>query len=365
MKNQETQSAPTEEQIVQLLETTDVPLGQSFQQRMAAMPWMAKQSQGDKQMRRSSLNGVGKRLALGLTLVALLMAAFALFTPAGQTMAQEMLRFFQRSSDLPAAAESTADVVIVGVEADELVVEIPEESEIEVETAVSPDGSQTLNIVSEEDEPVAVAVETEAGSAEVTSSDEIEVTISEDEESLTVTSADSSGNAGGGGGIATNNVALSEAAALMGYPVATITNLPAGYVLDTVFAPLADMEGASGPHVPTFISLFYRNGADTILLTQDSKLAADGNVGETIGDNAITQSVEIAPGVTGEYVKGVWILTEPVEQGTDPMQTAVWDNDAPNQQLTWEANGKRYKIQTANPNLTLADLLQMAQSLAE
>ncbi|MAU02089.1 MAG: hypothetical protein CL608_33550 [Anaerolineaceae bacterium] len=365
MKHQDKQSAPTEEQIVQLLETTDVPLGRRFHRRMAAMPWMATQSQGDKQMRRSSLNGFGKRLALGLTLVALLMAAFALFTPTGQTMAQEMLRFFQRSSDLPAAAEPAADVVIVGVEADELAVEIPEESEIVVETAVTEDGSQTVTVTGEEDEPVAVVVESEAGSAAVTSSDEIEVTIAEDEDSLTVISSDSSGSAGGGGGIATNNVALSEAAALLGYPVATITNLPAGYALDTVFAPIADMEGASGPHVPTFISLFYRNGTDTILLTQDSKLAADGNVGETIGDNAITQSVEIAPGVTGEYVKGIWVMSEPVQPGTYPLQTAVWDNNAPDQRLTWEANGKRYELKSSSPDLTLADLLQMAQNLAE
>jgi hypothetical protein len=114
---------------------------------------------------------------------------------------------------------------------------------------------------------------------------------------------------------------------------------------------------------PTFVSLSYQNGADSLLLMQDSKLAVDGNVGETIGETAVIQTVELVPGLLAEYVQGIWVLSDNFEPGSDPMATAVWDNNAPNQQLVWEANGVRYTLKSNSPQLTRSDLIAIAQSI--
>ena len=47
----------------------------------------------------------------------------------------------------------------------------------------------------------------------------------------------------------------------------------------------------------------------------------------------------------------------------DPMVQATWDNDTPDQQLTWTADHVRYELFTTSSDLTLDDLLVMVNSL--
>ena len=368
MAKKENQMTPDEQQIEHLLKTTHVPLGNNYHRRMATMPWMANKKQGQNKMKDMTFSKRPARLALAFAALSLMMIFFVVATPAGRTFAQNTLRYFQRQSETPAtpAIPSETEPVVVKITEDDTEaagwqVETPSDTAVETNITSQENGTKTVTIDNPENEPIVVDIETDAGSAAISSNEDVETTIIHDEESLTTLSTDNSENnasGGGGGGFATNNVSLDEASNLLGFEVATIENLPAGYQLVTTFAPIADMESIpAGMHVPTFITLYYENGADRILLTQDSTLAADGNVGQSVGDNAVVQIVDIAPNVMGEYVQGIWVLPDDFQPETDPMSAATWDNDAPNKSLSWEANGVRYQIQSSSSTISMADLI--------
>lgn len=358
---QEQRPSIKEEQIIQLLETTPVPLSRYFHNRMAAMPWMVDKKRGNKQMNHSILTNRTKQLVFGLALLSVITLLLTIVTPMGRAFAQDILRFFQRSHEIPPVTLTESEPIVVNIQSEPGQIEVAEEKQVIVETAVSSD-NYALAISSEENEPVVVEIESETGRATLVDDDgQLDMTISETENGFSASAI--AAGAGGGGGIATNNIDLSQAADEVGYPVSTITALPEGYRLVTVFTPLADINVPAGTPGPTFITQYFEDGIHTIMLTQDSKLKADGNVGTTIGENAVTQEVELAPGITAEYVKGIWVFPEEVTPGTDPMATAVWDNNAPDQALVWEANGIRYELKSNSPSLTLSALVQIAQSI--
>ncbi len=358
-----------EEQIVHLLKTTEAPLGANFRQRMAKMPWMAQNKQGNiNHMQQSILFNRPKQLAWGAVLLILCITVFTAVTPAGRTFAQNIIHYFQRESNTPSATAPAAEPVHITLdEGAPPQIEVPAASDVQVTTEPVEDDTQTITITSTTSPNVAVAIESEEGGAIISGAEPLELTITQDEDGLTAATTDNTGGSGGGG-FATNNTDISQASKLLGYPVSTLNALPDGYQLVKVFAPIADMADASAEaFVPSFITLYYENGNDTILLTQDSHLAEDGNVGQTIGDDAAVQTVEIRAGVLAEYIRGTWVMPDGFvpEPGTDPMQSATWDNNAPNQMLVWETAGIRYELQSDSPDLGMTDLLQIAQSISE
>ena len=374
MSKKENHTSINEKQIERLLKTTHVPLGNNYHRHMATMPWMANKKQGQNKMKDMTFSERPARLALAFAALSLMMIFFVLATPAGRTFAQNSLRYFQRQSETPAntTLPTETEPVVVKIAEDETEttewqIETPHDTAVETNITTQENGAETVTIDNPENEPIVVDIETDAGSAAISSSEDVETTIIRDEDSFTTMSTDNSeNNASAGGGFATDNVTLSEASALLGFEVATIENLPAGYQLVTTFAPIADMESVpAGMHVPTFITLYYENGPDRILLTQDSTLAADGNVGQSVGDNAVVQAVAITPNVAGEYVQGIWVLPDDFQPETDPMSAATWDNDAPNKSLTWEANGVRYQIQSSSSTISMDDLIGMAQQITK
>jgi len=361
----ERQSRPTEQEIITWLETADVPLSDDFQRRMAAQPWLAQNEKETIIMAKETTtqrHWIG-RLAFGLTLAALALALMLAFTPAGRTLAQNVYRYFVPVSDLPQLEHVEAEPVII--QNDE--VTIPEGTNVTVETAVNEDGSTLITAEDADGDPVAVQIETDKGSALISEGDgSLEVTVNETENGITASgSGGSGGGGGGGGGIAPPmpDLTVARASELVEFTVLEISELPDGYQLESIFTPLAM------PNQPTdipgrhFVSLNYGDGTSVIQLTQH-KLFADEIVGgQVVGDEAEVQNVDLGEGVTAEYVRGQWIMPETVAPGSDPLAQATWDNDAPDQRLTWTVDNVRYELFTTSPDWTLDDLLVMVANM--
>ncbi|MEZ4518573.1 MAG: hypothetical protein R3C44_17715 [Chloroflexota bacterium] len=359
------QPRPTEQEIIIWLETADVPLSDDYRRRMAAQPWLA-QTNKETTFMESNMTTRQQRagrfiLGLSFSLAVLVLALTLVLTPAGRALAQNVYRYFVPISEIPAVKYSDTEPVVI----EDGNVSIPEGSNITVEAAVNEDGSTHITAEDADGDPVVVQIETDNGSPILADEEgSLDVTVTETENSLSVVSAN--GGGGGGGGQIPPEVKLTveQAAELVGFPVKEIRQLPDGYRLGPVFTPLALPDPPPDNPGIYFVSLIYGNGADTIQLTQYKQFPGIGTgSGQVIGDEAEVQSVGLGEGITAEYVRGQWIMPETVEPGTDPLAEATWDNDAPDQRLTWLADDVRYELSTTSPDLTLDDLLAMIASL--
>lgn len=115
--------------------------------------------------------------------------------------------------------------------------------------------------------------------------------------------------------------------------------------------------GATIEEDQPIVRIFYRyvetNGL--VLRQQPIPMSGDCELCEMVGASAEVQTVSIL-GIDGEYVEGVWKLTD---------QGPIWESDPYQKTLRWQANGMAFELGFMGPPdlLSLNDLIQIAESL--
>lgn len=107
------------------------------------------------------------------------------------------------------------------------------------------------------------------------------------------------------------------------------------------------------PIVRIFYQYVETNGL--ALRQQPIPRSEDCELCETVGASAEVQTVSIL-GNDGEYVEGVWKLTD---------QGPIWESDPYQKTLRWQANGMAFELGFMGPPdlLSLNDMIQIAESL--
>jgi hypothetical protein len=137
----------------------------------------------------------------------------------------------------------------------------------------------------------------------------------------------------------------------------TETEQLAGFdVLEPVsMAGLLKLQGASFDPQLNIVRIFYTNGF--VLREERTKTNDDCDLCGVVGASAVVETVQIGD-VTGEYVVGVWNLTD---------NGPVWESDPFMKILRWQANGIAFELMH-NPAydpeaVTLADMIAIAESI--
>lgn len=115
--------------------------------------------------------------------------------------------------------------------------------------------------------------------------------------------------------------------------------------------------GATYDPPRSLIRIFYRLEESNGLVLKEEFYASPDTCAlcNEVGASANVETVQIG-NVTGEYVQGVWKLTE---------NGPIWENDPYLQTLRWQADGIAYELQYMGPPemLTKDDLVKIASSL--
>jgi len=103
--------------------------------------------------------------------------------------------------------------------------------------------------------------------------------------------------------------------------------------------------------------LFYRYAETNGLVLREEpvQISDECELCGSVGASAAVETVQIG-GVNGEYVEGVWKLTE---------DGPVWVSDPYLKKLRWQANGMAFELLYMGPpdSMTKADLIAVAESL--
>lgn len=117
--------------------------------------------------------------------------------------------------------------------------------------------------------------------------------------------------------------------------------------------------GATIEEDKSIVRIFYQyvetNTNGLALRQQPIPVSEDCELCEMVGASAEVQTVSIL-GNAGEYVEGVWKLTD---------QGPIWESDPYMKTLRWQANGMAFELGFMGPPdvLSLEDLIEIAESL--
>ena len=115
--------------------------------------------------------------------------------------------------------------------------------------------------------------------------------------------------------------------------------------------------GATYDPPRSLIRIFYRLEESNGLVLKEEFYSSPNTCAlcNEVGASASVETVQIG-NTTGEYVQGVWKLTE---------NGPIWENDPYLQTLRWQADGVAYELQYMGPpdTLTKEDMIKIASSL--
>jgi hypothetical protein len=149
------------------------------------------------------------------------------------------------------------------------------------------------------------------------------------------------------GDINNATLSVSEVEGQLGYDVLEPSWLP----------EVLTFAGANLEPEQQIAKLFYRyeetNGL--VLSEQPGQIANECELCGSVGASAYVETVQIG-NTTGEYVEGVWTLTE---------EGPVWVSDPYLKRLRWQANGMAFELLYMGPpdSLSRVDLITIAESL--
>lgn len=148
------------------------------------------------------------------------------------------------------------------------------------------------------------------------------------------------------------DMSVSDAAALAPFTVREPANIPAGYILTSVYYD----------ETLKRVTCLYLKGGLGISLHQEPAATANPGI---IGPEANVETIQIGD-VPGEYVRGTWTDVGHNDGVTITVTERVWDSNDPYQQLRWTEDGIVYTLGTTvgqDLGLTQADLIAIAVSL--
>lgn len=146
-------------------------------------------------------------------------------------------------------------------------------------------------------------------------------------------------------GFDNKDLTITEAEGLAGYHVLEPTG----------FNEILTFVGASFDPQHNIVRIFYANGF--VLRQERYQISADCELCNSVGASAPIETVQIGD-VTGEYVVGVWKLTD---------NGPVWEPEPLMQRLRWQANGMAFELMynppTEDKAITKSTLIAIAESI--
>ena len=140
--------------------------------------------------------------------------------------------------------------------------------------------------------------------------------------------------------------------------VSEVEQLAGNQVFQPAWLPdVLSLVGASFQPDHRIVRIFYRSvESNGLVLTQEPfQRSEDCELCKAVSASAVIEPVQIGP-VSGEYVEGVWKLTD---------QGPVWESDPYVKRIRWQANNVAFELLYMGPpdTLTKDDLTAVAQSI--